>query len=110
VSPTVKTIDLNNPKRIYVSLGVVTPSELELVSKLIPELHDELSSRWRVREIRFSRRNPFDPTTTETAIVIALATPILKAAGEQLAAEALKWLRRRFTPKSKKGKRKRTAR
>jgi len=110
MSRTVRTIDPEKPERVSVSLGVVTQSELEAVSKLIPELRDELSSHWQVREIRFSRRNPFDPTKTETAIVIALATPILKAAGEKLAAEALKWLRRRFKPKGKKSKRKRTAR
>ncbi len=90
--PTVKSVDPENVDVVKVSLGVLSASELDAVAELLPELKEELALRWPVRDIGFSKRNPFQLNQTETAIAISLVTTIGNELVKKLVTETFDWL------------------
>jgi len=94
-------------------LGGLSDLNLTALAPLLPELKDELASRWPVKGIRLARptrrRNPFQPNQTEVLLAITLTAGVVQKLGEKLAAEALEWVRdrmkrKRTTKKKKKRK------
>jgi hypothetical protein len=103
--PSIETVHLASGEtdEVYVSLGVTTEDQLRSISRLMPELKDQLASRWPIKGFRFKRRNPFNPELSVTFLYIALAGGVAKAIGEKLGTEAFEWLKARVKDLGREG-------
>lgn len=104
MGPTVKSVDLEKPDEIIVSLGLLSASEVDALAELLPELREELAPRWAIKDINILRRNPQQLNQTEILVAVALLQGILKPLGEKLGVEIIRWWKR-TTAKKKKRKR-----
>ena len=103
--PTIKSVDPENPDVVEVPLGVLSASDLDAIAELLPQLKARMVLRWPVKDVYFSKRNPFHLNQTETAIAIALVTTIGRELVKKLVTEAFDLLHRRKGGAVKKRKR-----
>jgi len=111
--PIVRTVP-ENFDAVEIPLDGLSGVDLAALAPLLPELKDELASRWPVKGIRLARptrrRNPFQPNQTEVLLAVTLTAGVVQKLGEKLAAEAFEWVRDRLKGKrtaAKKQKKKR---
>jgi hypothetical protein len=108
---TIRHLNPDKPEEIWVRIDIPRTTELAAIREALPDLKRELSERWPVASVGLSLRNPVNLSQWEVAVLIGLATPILKPLGEKLRDEAVKWLKSRFraarkaSPKSRVRKR-----
>ena len=96
-----------NPNEIVVSVWIPrAANDPRSIDSLLPELQQELSTRWPVKSIHRSRwmRNPADPTHWELNLIVELAKPLITVVGVAMANEAVRWFRKRFLGSKKRSK------
>lgn len=107
--PTVRSVP-ENFDAVEIPLDGLSEADLAALAVLLPELKDELASRWPVKGVRLARptrrRNPFQPNQAEIMLFVALATGVVQKLGEKMAAEAFEWVRDRLKRKRTTAKKK----
>ena len=96
-----------NPNEMVISVWIPrVANDLRSIDRLLPELNQELATRWPVKSIHRSRwmRNPVDPTHWELNFIVELAKPIITVVGAAMANEAVRWFRKRFPGSKKRSK------
>jgi hypothetical protein len=107
--PTVRSIP-QNFDAVEIPLDGLSEADFAALAPLLPELKDDLASRWPVKGIRLARpirrRNPFQPNQAEMMLFVALTTGVVQKLGEKMAAEAFEWVRTRIKRKRTTAKKK----
>jgi hypothetical protein len=71
-------------------------TDLDKIGQSFPDLQKKLASRWPVRDIAVTCRNPFNPSQLEITVVIGLITWVTKPLANKLRDEVYRWLECRF--------------